>query len=204
MKLSKQFRDAARDALRGRWLSAIITSIVAGVLGGVLFDFKLSLDYSLLFKVIKHLYEGTPMKEDVSRHLLISLPFILFATMFTLIVGSTVKVGHARFYLRIVDRKLTWIGALFTYYRQWVTAFLTELLKSIFIFLWSLLLIVPGIIAYLNYSMTPFIIAEDPTITPTEAMKRSKQLMNGNKLRLVRLHLSFIGWAVLSVLRPGL
>jgi uncharacterized membrane protein len=136
--------------------------------------------------------------------MLIILPSLLFSTVVALVIGSTVKIGHARYYLRIADRKLTWIGALFTYYRQWVTAFLTELLKLVYTALWSLLLIIPGIITALNYSMTPFILAENPLISPTEAMRRSKEIMRGNRWRLVCLHFSFIGWTVLSILSFGI
>ena len=75
----------------------------------------------------------------------------------------------------------------------------------LFTLLWSLLFVVPGIIAAYRYSMAPFIMAENPDIGIREAVRRSKMIMHGNKLRLFRLQLSFFGWYLLTALSllPG-
>lgn len=86
---------------------------------------------------------------------------------------------------------------------SFVTSFVTPLLKMIFIFLWTLLLIIPGIIKSYSYAMTDFIIADNPKITPTEAINRSRELMNGHKWRLFKLNFSFIGWILLGILAFG-
>ena len=67
-------------------------------------------------------------------------------------------------------------------------------------FLWSLLLIVPGIIAALRYAMTPFIMAEHPELTASEGIQRSKELMEGHKMDLFILELTFLGWDILCAL----
>ncbi len=64
--------------------------------------------------------------------------------------------------------------------------------------MWSLLRVVPGIIAAYKYSMAPFLMAENPDIDAFEAIRRSKEMMNGHKARLFFLQFSFIGWALLS------
>ena len=73
-------------------------------------------------------------------------------------------------------------------------------MQKIFIFLWSLLLIIPGIIKAYEYAMVPYIVAEDPNIGYKEALERSKDMMNGHKFELWVLQLSFIGWMLLGVL----
>lgn len=75
---------------------------------------------------------------------------------------------------------------------------------AIFTFLWSLLFIVPGIIASFSYSMAPYILADNPNMTGGEAIKASKLMMKGKKGKLFCLEFSFIGWLLLSVLTLGI
>jgi uncharacterized membrane protein len=74
----------------------------------------------------------------------------------------------------------------------------------LYIFLWSLLLVIPGIIAALSYSMTFYIIADDPSIKPQDALKKSKAMMNGYKEKLFYLYLRFILLAMLCILTLGI
>lgn len=75
-----------------------------------------------------------------------------------------------------------------------VNSIVASILVGIFTFLWSLLFIIPGIIKAYAYSMTPFIIADEPDIDFMAAIKKSQELMRGHKFRLFKLQLSFIGW----------
>jgi uncharacterized membrane protein len=72
------------------------------------------------------------------------------------------------------------------------------------ILLWLLLLIVPGIIAAISYSQTFFILAEDNTIRPSEAIEKSKKMMDGNKLKYFYLCLRFLGLGLLCILTLGI
>lgn len=75
---------------------------------------------------------------------------------------------------------------------------------SLFIFLWSLLLIIPGIVASYSYSMVYFILVDEPDIDIFEAIAKSKKMMYGNKGQLFLLDLSFLGWCLLSLLSFGI
>ena len=75
---------------------------------------------------------------------------------------------------------------------------------GIFIFLWSLLLIVPGIVKAYAYAMTPYILVERPELSVNEAIGLSRRMMKGRKFDLFYLHLSFIGWALLCILTLGI
>lgn len=79
----------------------------------------------------------------------------------------------------------------------------TMLCRNLFVFFWSLLFIIPGIIKSYEYSMIPYILAEDPDIDMKGAFAQSKQLMKGNKWKAFVLDLSFILWGILSVLTFG-
>ena len=84
------------------------------------------------------------------------------------------------------------------------TSIISNLLVMIFTFLWSLLFIIPGIIKALAYSMTPYIIAENPDIEPMAAIDKSREIMNGNKMRLFFLYFSFLGWFILCIFTFGI
>lgn len=73
-----------------------------------------------------------------------------------------------------------------------------NLLMTLFTFLWSLLFLIPGILAALRYSQAVYCLLDDPSIGPLEAIRRSKQLMQGRKLEQFTLQLSFFGWALLG------
>jgi uncharacterized membrane protein len=80
----------------------------------------------------------------------------------------------------------------------------TSLLMGIFIALWSILLIIPGIIKSLSYSQTFFILRDHPEYTILQAITESRKRMNGLKWKYFLLNLSFIGWAILSVITLGI
>lgn len=82
--------------------------------------------------------------------------------------------------------------------------FTTGLLQYIYTVLWSLLLIIPGIIKSYSYSMTFYILKDNPELKNNAAIEKSMQMMSGHKMDLFLLHLSFIGWAILSCITMGI
>ena len=80
----------------------------------------------------------------------------------------------------------------------------TLLLRGVYTFLWTLLLIVPGIVKSLSYAMTPFILKDNPKASYDKAIIYSMRLMQGHKMDLFVLYLSFIGWFILSCLTLGI
>ena len=76
----------------------------------------------------------------------------------------------------------------------------TTLLYYVYIFLWSLLLLIPGCIKAYSYAMTPYILKDNPEMKNNAAIEESMRMMDGHKLELFLLDLSFIGWAILSIL----
>ena len=76
----------------------------------------------------------------------------------------------------------------------------TTLLYYVYVFLWSLLLLIPGCIKSYSYAMTPYILKDNPEMKNNAAIEESMRMMDGHKLELFMLDLSFIGWAILSLL----
>ena len=80
----------------------------------------------------------------------------------------------------------------------------TSALMTVFIFLWTLLLIVPGIIKGYAYAMTPYIMHDNPELSADDCINRSMEMMNGYKWKLFCLDLSFLGWVLLGIITLGI
>ncbi len=107
------------------------------------------------------------------------------------------------FYDLFRERKLS-IETLFNGFHDYNRITLTMLLVQVYTFLWTLLLIVPGIIKGCSYAMTPFILREHPELSYNAAIEKSMAMMEGNKMKFFLLCLSFIGWAILCVFTLGI
>jgi len=121
----------------------------------------------------------------------------------SLILAGPMMVGLYLMYLAISRNQKADLGQLFRGFNMFVSALGAYLLMCLFILLWCLLLIVPGIIAAFSYAMTFFIIAEDDSIGPLEAITKSKQMMRGRKWKLFCLCWRFFGWFLLCLLTCG-
>jgi uncharacterized membrane protein len=121
-----------------------------------------------------------------------------------IIVGAPMMVGVAGFFLAIARKQDAQLVQIFDGIKRFWTCLGASLLKLVFVFLWSLLLIIPGIIAALSYSMTSYILAENDSIGPLEAITKSKEMMHGNKWKLFCLCVRFWGWSLLCILTLGI
>ncbi len=96
------------------------------------------------------------------------------------------------------------ISCLIEGYRDFWRIFSTYLLCQVYVYLWTLLLIIPGIIKSCSYAMTPYILKDRPDLARNEAIELSMAMMQGHKLDYFVLCLTFIGWAILSILTLGI
>lgn len=129
-------------------------------------------------------------------------PYIGFV-LYLLIFGPML-LGWAVFTLSLSRRQEAKFDQLFDGFNRLGKAMGTYLLMVLFILLWMLLLIVPGIIAGLAYSQTFYILAEDSSMSPLAAIRKSKEMMRGRKGKLFCLGLRFLGWGVLCIFTLGL
>ena len=216
MKYAADFRQIARDALSGKWTIAVLVGLVAMLLGGAGSggpELKLNIDGSGAHANFEFagqtIYSiGGGLNSDIGAFLVGSAIYIIIAAVVMAVVyfvlGSIISVGYARFNLDLADRGNPAFETLFGYFSYWKTAAVSKLLQSVYVLLWSLLFIIPGILAAYSYAMTEFILAENPDLTASEAIAQSKEIMYGNRWRLFCLHFSFIGWDILSSLTLGI
>ena len=122
-----------------------------------------------------------------------------------LIIGGAVRQGLCQFSINLIKKDApAEFNVLFSKFSNLGKCLLLNLAMWLLIFAWSLLLIVPGIIAAYRYAMAPYIMAQNPDIGVMDAIGQSKELMRGHKGRLFWLSLTFIGWVLLSVLTFGI
>lgn len=217
MKYAADFRSIARNALSGKWGLAVITGLIASLLGAIAsngpeikFNFNDNgANVGLEFAGQQIYTSGTGWNEQLTGFIVGSATFIVIAALVMAVVyfilGSVVGVGYSKFNLDLVDRqKEPEIATLFGYFKYWKNTAVANLLQGLYVFLWSLLFIIPGIIAGYSYAMTDYILAENPELTASEAIEQSKQMMSGNRWRLFCLQFSFIGWDLLCALTLGI
>ncbi|MBS1625608.1 MAG: DUF975 family protein [Bacteroidetes bacterium] len=117
-----------------------------------------------------------------------------------LILGGPLALGIAIISLRLVRGQDIDVGMIFKGFDNFVNALVTYLLMMLFILLWTLLLIIPGIIAALSYGMAFFILADNPGMTGSEVLRTSKAMMDGHKMDLFVLYLKFFVFSLLCIL----
>ena len=117
-----------------------------------------------------------------------------------LVTGGPLALGVAIVSLRLVRGQDIDVAMIFKGFDNFVNALVTYLLMLLFILLWSLLLIIPGIIAALSYGMAFFILADNPGMTGSEVLRTSKAMMDGHKMDLFILYLKFVVFSLLCIL----
>jgi len=129
---------------------------------------------------------------------------VLAALVFAILVSNVLRIGGARYYMENREHK-TEVEKIFHNFKEgYANSIWIMFLKELYIFGWSLLLVVPGIIKAYSYMMIPYILAENPYITKERAFEISSRMMDGHKLDAFVLELSFIGWGILSSISWGL
>lgn len=125
----------------------------------------------------------------------------LIGIVIGILVTGPLTLGMAMFTLALARQdEAVRVGMIFDGFGRFGSAIGAYILMNIFILLWALLLIVPGIMAALSYSMTYYVLADNPGIGPLEAINRSKKMMRGKRWKLFCLGLRFVGWMLLGML----
>lgn len=166
----------AKESLNGKWGLAIGTYLV----------------YMLIVGVVIFIFSFTPYVGDYA------------ASIVTLLIGGPFALGIAIFALSISRNQDASLNQIFQGFNYFGKAFYLNLLIGIFTFLWMLLLIVPGIIKALSYSMAFFIFADDGAKAPMNVIYESKKMMYGYKGKLFCLYLRFFGLLLLCILTLGI
>lgn len=200
MTYAAGFRQIARDALRGNWRVAILTGFVASLIGATIVpNGNSNSDNDISSNNVPEYLQTSELFEHMYSILFVFLFVMIIWLIIAIIIGGAGKLGYAKFNLNLIDKKQASFSDLFSQLHRLGAGFCMDFLTSLYVFLWSLLFVIPGIIKAYSYAMAPYILAEHPEMTASEAITESKQIMQGNKGRLFCLRISFIGWEFLCV-----
>lgn len=190
---SSNIRLLARQALDGKWKMATLAFIiyvacitVPVIILEVIFG---SLNPEALAAAV---YET----EELTSGSMISS----ISSLYAFLVTGAFTLGMTIFFLQLIRQKTTDLGHIFSGFGYYFKTLGLYFMISLFITLWMLLLIVPGIIASLRYSQAFYILADDPTKGVMQCIRESKELMKGNKGKIFCLQCSFIPWMLLAIL----
>ena len=189
-------------AFKKNYVSAVVVALLMGIFGTVSGE-------SSARRVSENsdIYSGNLFNVGMITGLLagIATVVILIVLVAKVFVGNLLKMGGYRFFI-LNQTVQPGIGTLLDGFRSghYVNIVLTMFLRDLFTTLWSLLLVVPGIVKHYEYLMVPYIIAENPAMDYKEAFQISKQMMDGEKMEAFIMDLSFLGWYLLSAVTCGL
>lgn len=185
---NRELMTEARLALSGNWGMALLGYILYTVL---VMSFSLFVVSAVVFVTIVTAASGADV--EVAMHAM-----QLFANILAILISGAFIVGFSAFFLGVSEEGAARLELLFVGFQRFFKSFGTYFFYNLFILLWSLLFIIPGIIATFRYAMAFFILADDDTCGPLEALSRSKEMMKGNKWKLFCLHWRFLGWWLLA------
>ncbi len=178
-----ELKEEAKKSLKGKYgqyiLLVIVYSLLTSGVVGIL---------TLIFELLK-----------VNRA--VSSPIV---AVVAIIASALLTLGEVSFSLKVARNKEVKWTELFSKTSLWLTFIIASLLVGLFTTLWTLLLIIPGFIAVFKYSMVNYILVDEPEIGALEAISKSKEMMDGHKLDLFILRLSFLGWILLGLLTFGI
>ncbi len=151
----------------------------------------------------RSMFEGINMQAAMIA-VIIVLVVVVIALALSIFVFNVLEVGCRGFFSRSMteDPELGLIADGFT--KNYWNCVKTQFLKSLFIGLWSLLFVIPGVIKAYEYRMVPYLLAEHPEMSSGEIFARSKEMMQGNKWDTFVLDISFVGWVLLSGITLGI
>jgi uncharacterized membrane protein len=128
-----------------------------------------------------------------------------FNPFFWFLVGGPLAISFSYFFLSLSRNKTVEIGDMLKGFdKNFLNPVLAMVLITIYVLLWAVLLIIPGIIAALSYSQVFFILVENPSMSASDAIAKSKAMMEGYKWKYFCLFFRFIGWIILSIFTLGI
>ena len=201
-----ELKERAKNVLRGNYWKAFLISLVIGLTTGGSGSGGGGRSGSDSFSDYTGSYFSSSEMAGIIMLILGAFSVALVvAIAVQILLLNPLQVGGRRYFIQSAqyfDNRECFRYAFESY--NWKGIVGTMFLKNLFIFLWSLLLIIPGIVKSYAYSMVPYILADNPNIGANRAIELSNNMTRGHKFDMWVLDLSFIGWYLLGALCLGL
>ena len=220
MKTNTEYKNAALAALKGNWAKAVLATVVFFAILYIALGPYMYYTFKMPAYVRENIGSVNPgslsemmsmsmaMAQDPDYVALASKAngFRALYILLSIFLIGPLTIGLDNAFLRLlIGGENDILGNTFKiatknyWHKVW-----GNFLMGLFIFLWSLLFVIPGIIKIFSYAMTPYILEEHPELSANEAIDHSRAMMKGHKFDLFWLYLSFIGWFILCFFTLGI
>lgn len=187
-------RALGRDALAGRWKQAVIVTLI--------YEICLTIPPMILNELfgndlLGRLIGNSSVGDFATEQ---TLSYTPLSGIYVFLVTGAFTLGMSMFFLSLFRRQNEDVAQIFSGFEHFIKALGLTFMIGLFTALWTLLFIIPGIIAAFRYSQAFYILADDPSKSVMQCIQESKLMMRGNKGSFFFLNLSFIGWGILAAL----
>ncbi len=189
---SSNIRARGRSSLEGMWKPAVLGILIYGAI--------LNIPPLVLDRIMGYPRYMPAVFGDGE----ITIDSSPMSGIYVFVITGIFSVGIAMFFMSVVRRRQANPVDIFNGFEYALKSLGLFFMISLFTALWSLLFVIPGIIASLRYSQAFYILADDPSKNIMQCISESGEMMMGNKTRLFWLLLSFIGWGILAGLPSGI
>lgn len=194
-----QLKQEAREILRGArispWLFALVFLLITDVLGTLN-----TLTSGSLVARLQQFYPQVPVPAILLRFTALPRPLVTFIAVFVPLLNLLLEAGSALYHLGVRQGREMPLSTLFEGFSLAGRIIVLGLLQVVFVTLWSMLFVIPGVAAAYSYRFALYNLLEDPSLSPLEALRMSKAQTYGYKMDLFILDLSFLGWLLLAAL----
>lgn len=205
MLKSKELRARAWNSLKGKYWKAFLVVLVLGLLvsaGTGLVSYAQSM--TAMVNEVDPSQMDSVMELGAMVITVAALVFCIVGLLISIFIGSAATVGQSHYFIKNTNANPSFADAFSGFKVKYRRNIGTLFVMGIKLALWSLLLVIPGVIKSFEYAIIPYILADDAEISSKDAFKKAKAMMKGNKWRLFKLNFSFIGWELLCGLTLGL
>lgn len=189
---SCDLKRRAKEQLRGKWLQAGIVCFIAWVV-------TMSFTGGNAVHSFQNVWQNGELVTVTTTNSSNGL-----GSLVSFILSGPITLGVTCYFLKLIRNEEPFIENMFGGFKFFIKSFVLNFLIIIFTTLWTLLFIIPGIIAILRYSMSYYIMMDNPELSAFEALNRSKLMMVGFKFQLFSLWCSYLGWFILGLLTLGI
>ncbi len=201
-----ELKSRGKQAFRANYWQSVAVSFVMAIFAG-------GTASAASNRVQSTTSEVTVEGAGVSPEQAAFLAAVVLGVIFTVgIVGSIVhallanpiEVGGRRFFEKNANDPTTQFNTMFEGFQDYGRVLVTMLIRDVFILLWTLLLIIPGVMKAYSYRLVPYLVKDRPELSPMEVLAESETLMRGNRWQAFVMDLSFLGWLLLGVVTLNL
>ena len=187
------FKSKAVRALKGNWQTALIVAFIAGL--------PATVNMLLRSTNLPVVYVGISLEELINTFLQLNPGtywLLGIGGLLSFLISPMLGVSCNYYFIKRIQGEELGVMGVLSRRKIFFKSLLLTLYMDVRILAWSLLFVVPGIIAALRYAMAPYFLAENPELTPAQAINKSKEVMADKKLSLLMLLFSFIGWLLMA------